>query len=75
MHAAHELNGPSFAHAILTTDELIAAFGHASAMSTMYRTRKVGEVEVFYREAGPADGPVVVLLSWVSDRQATCSAT
>jgi nicotinamidase-related amidase len=26
MHAAHELNGPTFAHAILTTDELIAAF-------------------------------------------------
>jgi nicotinamidase-related amidase len=25
MHAAHELNGPTFAHAILTTNELIAA--------------------------------------------------
>jgi nicotinamidase-related amidase len=25
MHAAHELNGPSYAHAILTTSELIAA--------------------------------------------------
>jgi pimeloyl-ACP methyl ester carboxylesterase/nicotinamidase-related amidase len=25
MHAAHELNGPTFAHAILTTQELIAA--------------------------------------------------
>ncbi len=25
MHAAHELNGPTFAHAILTTAELIAA--------------------------------------------------
>ena len=25
MHAAHELNGPTFAHAILTTDELIPA--------------------------------------------------
>jgi nicotinamidase-related amidase len=25
MHAAHELNGPAFAHAILTTAELIAA--------------------------------------------------
>ena len=24
MHAAHELNGPTFAHAILTTDELLA---------------------------------------------------
>ena len=25
MHAAHEINGPTFAHAILTTDEVIAA--------------------------------------------------
>jgi nicotinamidase-related amidase len=30
MHAAHELNGPTFAHAILTTKELIAALPHAS---------------------------------------------
>ena len=27
-----------------------------------YRRRKVGEVEVFYREAGPADAPVILLL-------------
>lgn len=27
-----------------------------------YRTQKVGEVEVFYREAGPADAPVLLLL-------------
>jgi nicotinamidase-related amidase len=26
MHAAHELNGPTFAHAIVTTDELTTAF-------------------------------------------------
>jgi len=25
MHAAHEVNGPSFAHAIVTTDELLAS--------------------------------------------------
>jgi nicotinamidase-related amidase len=25
MHAAHEINGPTFAHAILTTDAMIAA--------------------------------------------------
>lgn len=31
-------------------------------MSITYGSRQVGEVEVFYREAGPADGPVVVLL-------------
>ncbi|MDR7098514.1 hypothetical protein J2X04_000861 [Lysobacter niabensis] len=24
MHAAHELNGPTFAHVIATTDELVA---------------------------------------------------
>jgi hypothetical protein len=29
MHVAHEINGPTFAHAILTTDELIAALDHA----------------------------------------------
>lgn len=27
MHAAHAINGPTYAHAILTTDELIAQFG------------------------------------------------
>lgn len=31
-------------------------------MSTTYRTQQVGDVEIFYREAGPADGPAVVLL-------------
>jgi len=29
---------------------------------TRYRTQKVGDVEVFYREAGPADAPVILLL-------------
>jgi nicotinamidase-related amidase len=29
MHAAHELNGPTFAHAILTTTELLAALPRA----------------------------------------------
>jgi nicotinamidase-related amidase len=24
MHSAHQINGPTFAHAILTTDELLA---------------------------------------------------
>jgi len=27
LHAAHEINGPTFAHAILTTAELLAALG------------------------------------------------
>ncbi len=36
---------------------------HESAMSTIhYRTQKVGDVEVFYREAGPADAPTIILL-------------
>jgi hypothetical protein len=30
--------------------------------ATRYRTQKVGEVDVFYREAGPPDGPVILLL-------------
>jgi nicotinamidase-related amidase len=29
MHAAHEISGPTFAHAILTTEELITAFAAA----------------------------------------------
>ena len=29
MHAAHELNGPTFAHAILKTDEVVAALSKA----------------------------------------------
>ena len=28
IHAAHELNGPTFAHAILTTIELVASLPH-----------------------------------------------
>ncbi len=31
-------------------------------MHTHFHSRKVGEVEVFYREAGPADAPVILLL-------------
>jgi nicotinamidase-related amidase len=33
MHAAHDLNGPNFAHAILTTAELLAAIGNTSDLS------------------------------------------
>lgn len=29
---------------------------------TRYKSRQVGEVDVFYREAGPADAPVILLL-------------
>lgn len=31
-------------------------------MTTRYATKQVGEVEVFYREAGPRDAPVLLLL-------------
>jgi pimeloyl-ACP methyl ester carboxylesterase len=31
-------------------------------MAIVYRTKTVGNVEVFYREAGPANAPVIVLL-------------
>jgi nicotinamidase-related amidase len=31
MHAAHDLNGPTFAHAVLTTPELLAAFSTAAS--------------------------------------------
>ena len=31
VHAAHELNGPTYAHAITTTDELVASFEGAHA--------------------------------------------
>lgn len=29
-------------------------------MTTRYGFRQVGDVEVFYREAGPADAPVIL---------------
>jgi hypothetical protein len=32
MHAAHEVNGPLFAHAILTTEELLALLPAAQEM-------------------------------------------
>jgi len=32
MHAAHELNGPTFAHAIVTTADLVAALSQQSAV-------------------------------------------
>jgi pimeloyl-ACP methyl ester carboxylesterase len=31
-------------------------------MTVQYKTQTVGDVEVFYREAGPKDAPVVLLL-------------
>jgi pimeloyl-ACP methyl ester carboxylesterase len=45
-----------------------ATVGSAAAVTTgpadklRFRTQKVGDVEVYYREAGPADAPVILLL-------------
>jgi pimeloyl-ACP methyl ester carboxylesterase len=36
----------------------------ATAIVTHYRSATVDGVSIFYREAGPADGPVVLLLHW-----------
>jgi pimeloyl-ACP methyl ester carboxylesterase len=36
--------------------------GKASIMTVRYGTKQVGDVSVFYREAGPADAPVLLLL-------------
>ncbi|WP_108661444.1 alpha/beta fold hydrolase [Acuticoccus kandeliae] len=33
-----------------------------NAITTRYATQKVGALDIFYREAGPADGPVLLLL-------------
>jgi pimeloyl-ACP methyl ester carboxylesterase len=35
---------------------------HANDTRPRYKTRQIGEVEVFYREAGPANAPVILLL-------------
>jgi pimeloyl-ACP methyl ester carboxylesterase len=37
-------------------------FKEKTMTAIRYRTQKVGAVEVFYREAGPADAPVILLL-------------
>lgn len=36
--------------------------GKTSIMTVRYGTKQVGDVSVFYREAGPADAPVLLLL-------------
>jgi pimeloyl-ACP methyl ester carboxylesterase len=36
--------------------------GFTAGEKTRYKTQMVGEVEVFYREAGPRDAPVILLL-------------
>ena len=48
--------------------------GAAESAVTHYRTAKVDGIDIFYRESGPTDAPVVVLLHG-SPRRRTCSAT
>jgi pimeloyl-ACP methyl ester carboxylesterase len=53
---------------IFTSPSATKAFAETSAITQQapatvhYRTVKIDDVNVFYREAGPSDGPVVVLL-------------
>lgn len=53
--AAMALSEPAMAQA----SDIAAS---AEPGDVFYRTRSVGEVEVFYREAGPVDAPVILLL-------------
>ena len=48
--------------ALAATAPAIPQPKEAGPMNTTYKTQPVGSVEVFYREAGPADAPVVLLL-------------
>ena len=52
---ANVANAASPTHADIETDA-------PASVQVSYRTKDIGGVEVFYREAGPQDAPVVVLL-------------
>src|SRR5436309_14915778 len=45
-----------------TSGQTPARADHAVASVTHYRTAKIDDTDIFYREAGPADAPVVLLL-------------
>ena len=58
MHAAHEINGPTFAHAILTTDAVIAALiegvscalhesSYANSCNRLFASSQIGRLETF----------------------------
>ena len=47
---------------------------HADSTVTRYRTVKVDGIDLFYREAGPADGPAVSFCTGFRPRR-RCSAT
>lgn len=49
--------------AAASSRSMSSAIGSGPATSKLrFHTQKVGEVEVYYREAGPADAPVILLL-------------
>lgn len=63
MRAAHELNGPTFAHAILTTEELLAALPLASPPTYVGFTERFAQVNgVRLRYLLGGKGTPVVLL-------------
>lgn len=54
----------TYLYAALSSLALIGPLAHAAPDPNVvhYRTVKIDNVDIFYREAGPADGPVVLLL-------------
>ena len=47
---------------IATAASVLGKLKEKSVSVVHYRTQKVGRAEIFYREAGPADAPVILLL-------------
>lgn len=52
----------SVALSLVTAQVGFSAEPAADARQVLYKTVKVGDLEIFYREAGPKDAPTVVLL-------------
>jgi pimeloyl-ACP methyl ester carboxylesterase len=47
---------------VLATFAVFAGAGRADAPKTVHKTVKVGDLDIFYREAGPEGAPAVLLL-------------
>lgn len=54
--------GAPLAQAILASTDALAAAVPEAPLTVHYRSETIHGVKLFYREAGPADGPVVLLL-------------
>lgn len=52
----------AFVICLLVVTALVTQIVKASAAEVAYRTAKVDGLDIFYREAGPADGPTILLL-------------